>query len=296
MGSVADFVGGAAGAASGNVSGIQTLVTGQTSPISSYLSNLYGLTFLPVKGSSPFTQPDNPTTSLSGFFFDYYGEDELDLDVDATDHWAEDNSTIQDHAAVGPIHGKLSGFVGEFVIPNPNNGIGGALRQLEQKMATVDAYLAKYTPGTAQAIAGKVSGAISTGQNYVNEISQYAQQAQNILSMFKPAGANRQQNAMATLLGAALSRQTFTLNLPWVQVQNVIITNVHATQGDDTASKSEFSVSVKQIRTVPVASVRTPQYIAANSQGRAALQNQPISVIGSAQGAPTPVSAITGVA
>ena len=188
----------------------------------------------------------------------------------------------------------LSGFVGEFVIPNPNSGIGGALRQLEQKMSTLAAYAGKYTPGTAQAIVGKVSGAISTAQDYVQEISQYAQQAQNILSMFKPAGATRQQTALGTLMSAALSRQTFTLMMPWVKVQNVMITHIRANQTGDTTSKSEFTVSVKQIRTVPVASSQTPQSVKANSQGRAGFQNQPTSVTGTAQGAPTPVSAVTG--
>ena len=290
---VTDFAGGAAVPASGNVSNIQGLISGQTNPLTSYLSNLTGLKFLVPAGTGQF-QPNNPKSALSGFAFDLYGADRFELDVDATDHWAEDNSSIQDHAAISPIRGTLSGWVGEYVIPNPNSGLGGALRQLEQKMATVAAYAGKYTPGTVQAIAGKVAGSVSTAQNYVNEISQYAQQAQNILSMFKPAGATRQQNALATLSAAALSRQTFTLILPWVQIQNVMITNITADQDETTTSKSEISVSVKQIRTVPIASQQTPQSVKANSQGRAGLQNQPTSVVGTAQGSPTPVSAVTG--
>ncbi len=251
---VSDFVGGAAQAASGGVASIQTLVSGQTNPLTSYLGNLYGLTFLPAKGSSRFAQPNTPTSSLSGFAFDFYDSDEFELDVEASDHWAEDNSSIEDHAAVSPIRGTLSGFVGEYVVPNPNSGLSGALRQLQQKMSTVNAYAGKYTPGTVQSIVGKVAGAISTGQNYVNEVSQYAQQAQNLLGIFSPTSATRQQKALAILAAAALSRQTFTLNLPWVQIQNVMITKVRATQGGETASKSEFSVSVQQIRTVPVSS------------------------------------------
>jgi hypothetical protein len=289
---ITDFTNGAAQAASGNISNIQGVIAGQTNPISSYLANLTGLSFLAPKGTGPFSDPSNPKSQLSGFAFDYYGPDELDLDIDVTDHFAEDNSSIQDHAAVGPIRYKLSGFVGEFALPNPNSGVGGALRQLAQKMSTVAAYAGKYTPGTTQAIAGKLTGSIATAQAYVNQVSQYAQQAQNLLAMFKSAGKTRQQNAMATLISAALSRQTFTLICPWMQVQNVMITNIHAEQDDVTASKSLFSVSVKQIRTVPVTSALTPAAVAANSQGRAALQNQPVSVVGTAQGAPTPTSAL----
>lgn len=247
-----DFVGGAPQSPSGAISSIQTLVSGQTSPLTALTSNLYGLTFLPVKGSTPFGQPNTPTSSLSGFAFDFYDEDMFELDVEASDHWAEDNSSIQDHAAVSPIRATLSGFVGEYVIPNPNAGAAGALRRLQQKMATTSAYAGKYTPGTVQAISGKITGSISTGQNYLNEVSQYAQQAQNLLAIFSPASVTRQQKALAILTSAALSRQTFTLNLPWCQVQNVMITNIRATQSGETASKSEFSVSVKQIRTVPV--------------------------------------------
>lgn len=290
---VTDFTGGAANAASNQVSNIQGLISGQTSPLTSYLSNISGLNFLFPKGGGPFSQPNNPKSVLSGFAFDFHGEDELDLDVDATDHWSEDNSVIQDHAAVGPIRCTLSGFVGEITVPNPNSGVGGALRQLASKMQTVGAYLGKYTPGTVQAISGKVTGAISTGQNYVNEVSQYAQQAQNVLAMFKPAGPNRQQNALGILMAAAQSRQTFTLTTPWMVVPSVLITSIKARQDGETASKSEFSVSVKQIRTVPVASTLTPQGVKANSLGRAGFQGQPTSVIGTAQGAATAVSTLT---
>lgn len=249
-----EFIGGASQSASGGVSSIQGLISGQTNTLATFANNLAGLNFLVPKGAGPFSEPNNPKSQLSGFAFDFYGADEFELDVDATDHWAEDNSAIQDHAAVGPIRGTLSGFVGEFTIPNPNSGIGGALRQLQQKMATIQAYAGKYTPGTVQAITGKVTGVVSTAQGYLNEISQYAQQAQNILSIFKPAGATRQQNALGILTSAAISRQTFTMLLPWVQVQNVLITNVRVRQDDQTTNKSEFTVSVKQIRTVPVQS------------------------------------------
>lgn len=289
---ITDFVGGAATTASNDLSSIQSVISGQTSALTSYLSNITGLKFLAAKGSGPFCQPNNPKSQLSGFAFDYYGQDDLELNIDATDHWAEDNSVIQDHAAVGPITGTLSGFVGEFRIPSQNSGIGGALRQLAIKMQTIQAYAGKYTPGTVQAIAGKVTGAISTAQNYVNEVSQYVQQAQNLLSLFKPAGATRQQTAWATLVAAAQSRQTFTLITPWMKVQNVMITSIHASQDDQTNDKSQMTVTVKQIRTVPVASQVTPTSVKANSQGRAGFQNQPQQVIGTAQGASSPVGGL----
>ena len=247
-----DFVNGLPGPVQGNVSSIKDITSGQTSPLASLQANISGMYFLAPKGATPFSDPKHPTSSLSGFAFDFLSDDEIEIAVDVTDHWAEDNSSIQDHAAVLPIKYTLSGFVGEYAIPNPNSGIGGALRQLEQKMATLAAYAGKYTPGTVQAIAGKATGAISTAQNYLNEISQYAQQAQNILNLFKPSGASRQQDTFSTLMGAALSRQTFTLITPWGGFKNMMITNIRGNQSEETSSKSEFSVSVKQIRTVPV--------------------------------------------
>jgi hypothetical protein len=249
-----DFTGGSAPTPSGVVSSIQTLVSGQVNPLTALQTNISGMSFLVARGAGPLTATDNPASSLSGFAFDFYTDDEFELNVDATDHWAEDNSSIQDHAAVLPITARLSGFVGEFVIPNPNAGLGGALRQLEQKMATVGAYAGSYTPGTLQAISGKVTGALATAQGYVQQVSAYAQQAQNLLNIFKPAGATRQQNALAILSSAAISRQTFTLFLPWMSVGSVLITNVRATQTGETTSKTEISIGVKQIRTVPIVS------------------------------------------
>lgn len=287
-----DYTGGAAQAASNQVANIQGLISGQSSSLTSYLSNVTGLNFIFPKGGGPFSQPNNPKSLLSGFAFDYYGEEELDLDIEATDHWAEDNSSIQDHAAIRPIEATLRGFVGEFTVPNPNSGIGGALQQLASKIQTVQAYAGKYTPGAAQALAGKVTGAITTAQGYVNQVSQYAQQAQNFLSLFKASGASRQQTAFGTLLAAAQSRQTWTLVTPWMTIPSVMITNLTARQDDKTASKSELSISVKQIRTVPVAST-SPQSVRANSQGRAGFQNQPPQIQGSAQGPSVPIASLT---
>ena len=51
---VTDFAGGVATPAAGNVSNIQGLISGQTNPLTSYLSNLTGLKFLVPAGTGQF--------------------------------------------------------------------------------------------------------------------------------------------------------------------------------------------------------------------------------------------------
>ena len=51
--------------------------------------------------------------SQRGFLFNILGEEVVTLTADATDHYVEDNSAIQDHIALKPITITLHGYIGE---------------------------------------------------------------------------------------------------------------------------------------------------------------------------------------
>src|ERR1035437_4411399 len=120
---------------------------------------------------------------IAGFVFDYEGEDRLSLESEISDHYAEDNSSIQDHIALRPYKVTLRGFVSELLLPGVGTGIFGQLTQLQQKLGTTGAYLGKYTPQGLQKLQGQASKAVNQIQNYANEASQYLNQAKNIAQL-----------------------------------------------------------------------------------------------------------------
>jgi len=281
---ITDYTNGAARTVSGAFTNIQGALNGQPSAITSYLSNLTGLKFLQPKG----------LVGIGGFLFDTFAEDSLHLAAEITDHWAEDNAAIQDHSAIAPIHCSLSGYVGEYVLPNPKGGVVGILNTVAQKMGSIPAYLGKYTPGALQKLTNQVNGAVAKAQNYVNEANQYLNQAQTIASLFKSGNGapNKQQAAYATLSTLLGNHALFNVVTPWTTLQNMMIESVDLIQPENTPSKTEITVSMKQIRVVPISGSETPASTVNKSQGRAQSQRQPLSLNGSTPGTPTPIASL----
>ncbi len=275
-----NYNGGAAQTASGALSNVQGALNGNPSTLS-FLSQKTGLSFLKPKGLQ----------GIAGYVFSYVGNEDLEARADITDHWLENNTATQDHAAVYPVRFTMSGFICELTLPNPGkSGVVGVLNSLTQKMGGVSAYLGKYTPGGLQKITNAVNGAAQKATKYVNEVNQYLNQAQNVLGFFKSASGakTQQQDAYASLITALQNRLTFSVVTPWTTLQNVMLESVNLSQPDYTNSKSEISVTVKQLQIVPTnPKTPTPAKVLNNSQGRAAFQGQPISLNGSTPMTPT---------
>ena len=51
---------------------------------------------------------------IAGFVFDIEREHRIELKSEITDHYIEDNSTIQDHISKAPVLITLTGYVGEI--------------------------------------------------------------------------------------------------------------------------------------------------------------------------------------
>ena len=65
---------------------------------------------------------------IGGFVFDYLGDVNVSLQADITDHFAEDNTAIQDHVAMRPIKVVMRGFVSELVMKAPQGVVGALAR------------------------------------------------------------------------------------------------------------------------------------------------------------------------
>ncbi|MDE2019608.1 MAG: hypothetical protein KGJ13_04655 [Patescibacteria group bacterium] len=231
---------------------------------------------LAAKTGLNFLHPTGP--AANAFVFDYFGDDEAHFESEITDHFSEDNSAIQDHIAVLPKRYTLRGFISEVSFQALGSGTTtGILNTLEQKMGAVPAFLGKYTPQALQKLQGSITAGIATVQNYANEATQYYNQAQNLLSMFKNSSAatSKQQSAFVNLQSIWEKRLPIVLSTPWGQAglqsnnsQSMYIERVRFFQGRETPTRTDITITIKQVRTVPLQS-NPNKGIKQNSQGRA---------------------------
>lgn len=192
------------------------------------------------------------SVGIGGFVFDYLGEVGVTMDADITDHYAEDNTAIQDHVAIRPIEVTMRGFISELTLPKPQ-GVVGALAAAQSALTQVEAYLGKYTPGVTQTL----SSAVTKVQSTVNTINQTLSKAQNIISLFPgaPPTATKQAKAYSQLFTAMTQKLPMTIDTPYRILRNMIIKHIAFTQPEDTKSWSDISVTLKQINFVELINV-----------------------------------------
>ncbi len=226
---------------------------------------------------------------VGGFVFDYLGEVSVSMDADITDHYAEDNTAIQDHVAIRPLEVVMRGFVSELTLPKPQ-GVIGALATAQSALAQVEAYLGKYTPGVTQTL----QGAITKVQSTVNTINQTLAKAQNIISLFPgaPPAATRQAKAYSQLFTAMNKKIPMTIDTPYRVLHNMLIKRIAFAQPEETKSWSDITLTLKQINFVEVATVADNGQFA----GRLAQQAQAPTNKGVVPGASVPTSAAYSLA
>lgn len=253
-----------------SISSVQNFVNGVNGVSSNYV-------LLPPKGFKG---------GIAGFIFDYEGDDQITLESDITDHFAEDNSSIQDHIALKPYRVILRGFVSELVLPSKSQGFFGALTTLQQNVASAPAYLGKYTPQGLQKLQGKASKAISQVQNYANTASQYLNQAKNLAALFGGASgaATRQQQAFSVLASLRDQRQICNILTPWCFLPGMAIESLVLIQPKESKTRSDISVTMKQMRFVDV---QGSQNTSATHSGRAGSMYQSKTNLGLTSGTPT---------
>lgn len=213
------------------------------SPLSSNIQN--NLTTLPnfvnSVAQAVVTFSGNPSRiGVSGFIFDIIGVEEMMLDSDITDHYIEDNTSIQDQIALRPEQFTLSGYVGELTgnVTNPFTSILTTL----QAFGPISAMLVPFSVQASQ-VYNKLSTIATNGQNIIN-------QAANIYTLFSDLSTttNKQQNAFQYFYHLWLSRQLCEVETPWGIFENMAILNVRARQDEDTREISDFSVTFKMMR------------------------------------------------
>ena len=245
------------------------------SSVQNYVNGVAGKYVLNPKGMK----------GIAGFVFDYEGDDEIVLESDITDHFAENNSSVQDHIALKPYRITLRGFVSELILPGTGTGLFGALTTLQQTIGTIPAYAGKYTPQALQTLTKSASGAVNSVTNYANTAAMYLNQAKNVAALFggSTGAPTKQQQAFVALASLRDQRQIFNVLTPWTLLKGMAIETLVFMQPRQSKSISDISVTMKQMRFVDIASAPT---VAATQAGRAGFQAQGQTLQGATSGTP----------
>lgn len=206
---------------------------------------------------------------IGAFAFDYKGDDTVMMENEATDHWLEDNTAVQDHIGVKPNMVTLRGFVSELALSSSLlSSISTALNAVQNTLTRVNVYTGSYTPGAVVAM----QKSITQAQNIAVQIEQAVARAAQLASFFQNGPAmTKQQAAYFQLSSLRIARVVFTVFTPFQVFDNMVIVSLKATQSEKTKTMSDFSVTLKQLNFSSNISVSS---YSANYGGRAAQNKQ----------------------
>jgi len=214
---------------------------------------------------------------LAGFVFDIADSTKIDLNAKITDHYVEDNSTIQDHIAIDPDQITLRGFVGE--LKNIISDDELPLQDFAEKLTTINSMVPVLTDG-----AREIKDALTSEKN---SISDYVDTAVgtgiNLYQAFRQLNPPDTEQARAFNFFNSMmkSKQLVSLETPYGFYSNMAIARISAIQGGDSNQITDFSITLKQFRT---AKTKLVNFDPEKYQGRGESQRSELSDKGKAQG------------
>lgn len=250
------------------------------------LSNLVLVSPQAVKGYQPQNPSGSTTQQPPAFLFDYEGEQTVSIESDITDHFIENNTTIQDQIALRPEIVTTHGFIGEL------NNIAPKALQLLQSLAEKLTVVSAYTPVLSETaliayteafflyqVAANVANSAVSAWSSINNTGGENVIGSNGLenNVFNSStgqisnNQNKQQVAFQLFYGYWNSRTLFTVQTPWAIFQNMAIQRLRAIQDAETRVITDFEVVFKMMRFA-----RTEESPFSIQQGRAAAQSAPL--------------------
>ena len=225
------------------------------SPITTTVQSITTAVALVTPQTNVGYQAQNPDgRQPPALLFHYEGENLAHLQSDVTDHYIEDNTTIQDQVALKPEKVAVHGFIGElndvFPVGVPNNG------QISAILPNVPAFVSAFTTSGQNSI-NQAAAAYKTAQSATDT----AVSAWGALSgassntvigssgiVSKGLGQNLQQAVFQQFYLYWRSRTLFTVQTPWAVFANMIIEELRAQQEESTRVITDFYISFKMMR------------------------------------------------
>lgn len=183
---------------------------------------------------------------ISGWVFDIPTGETVDLETDVTDHYIENGSFISDHAVNKPVRITLTGIIGELVYEIPKDGLEANLSALSNTLTAVNAFAPELNPQAAQSVAAAAQVAAYAASQY----EAIQKRLSNLKKYFSGDDATQtlQQKAFAELNAMRESKQIVSVQTPWAFYNAMIITSISARQDDKSNDKTDFSITLKEMR------------------------------------------------
>jgi hypothetical protein len=207
---------------------------------------------------------------IAGINLDIYEEHSLEYSAEITDHYLENNSTVQDHISIKPLKIMLKGKVGELVYRNEEKE--SQLQNYAEKLTIINSYLPILTNGAKQlqSRVSSVNGS-GTGTDFYKSLAQNSiGGGVDLYQMYKQLNTPKTKQAQVANFLTALfqSKQIISLETPWRFFPKMSIETLSISQ-TDTKSESYFSIVLKQINTIDI---KKKKFNSNDTQGR--LKNQ----------------------
>jgi hypothetical protein len=236
---------------------------------------------------------------LGGFVFDLEGETTATLSTEITDHFLEDNVAVQDHIAIRPKKIILKSYVGELIY-RLDDTTDTIVQKVTRKLTSLSLLLPTLSPGAEQLVdfikQGKLNDLSleSVSLESINKTTDYWAVAKNFAT-----GGSRQQQAYMYFKALMEKKLLVSVQTPFEFFPNMAIESITAIQSEDTRFMSDFTITLKQIRTVKIANAQfdlalskspdVPQTGAPSPkayQGRSLVQFGPLNQVGNMPGTP----------
>lgn len=179
---------------------------------------------------------------LSGFVFHVDRDAMINLNAEITDNYVEDNTAVQDHMAIRPLKVTLKSYIGELNFSNSN-----ALEEIQQIVATKLGVLGAYTP--------ELVAQMNQARKFIAEARETFRKVTNLykdlwtLTKNANPGATEQQKAYLYFKSLMQKKVFVQVQTPFEFLDNMLIEGIVAVQPEDSKFVSEFSITLKQIRT-----------------------------------------------
>lgn len=247
-----------------------------------------------TQGYQPLNKPNSNGTASQApqspaLIFNYEGENVVALESDITDHWIENNSTIQDQIALKPEQVTVHGFIGELndVLP-PSLA---SLQAVANKLTIISGY-APSLSATALLAYDKALLAYEVAASVANSaVSAWSSltntgPSQNIITgqaITTSALQNKQQQMFSLFYFYWRSQTLFNVQTPWAVFNNMAISRMRAIQDAETNVITDYEITFKMMRFASTLSIN----IAPILQGRLNDQASPGSSNGISSGTPS---------
>jgi hypothetical protein len=178
---------------------------------------------------------------IEGILLDINLTENVSYSAQITDHFTENNSSIQDHIALDPVRITLTGKVGELVYTKAA-GIS-FLKAMADRLTPLGLLSPKQGLQATKAIAAayEVSSAIDTATKAYNNLS----------DLFKGnPSLNKQQTAFTQFENLFLLRSIISVETPWKTYPSMAIESWSADQDAESIMETTFTLTFKEMRFV----------------------------------------------